>query len=143
MGNLLATGTVPSGAAGSLVSGFRFVPITPVILGVGAYAIGSFDNGTSPDPFLFSVQSITPIAGLSFGPGALFTNANSLTRPTRPYRNLAFLRPNFVVGTPTAVPEPGALGITLLGLAIVMGAFYHFRRRALSKLSPALTLLSC
>jgi hypothetical protein len=134
-GNLLATGTVPSGALGSLASGFRFVAITPVILDVGAYTIGGFDDGTSPDQFLFSVQSITPIAGLSFGPGTLFTNANSLTRPTTPVPEFGmngFFGPNFLVGTPTTVPEPGALGITLLGLAIVMGGFYHSRRRALS-----------
>jgi hypothetical protein len=132
VGSLLAAGTVPSGAAGSLVSGFRFVPITPVILGAGAYTIGGYDNGTSPDPFLFQVQSITPVAGLSFGPGTLFTNANSLTRPTTAvpeFNQNGFFGPNFLVGTPTAIPEPGALGITLLGLAIVF-AFSKSRRCA-------------
>jgi Domain of unknown function (DUF4082) len=123
VGNLLATGTVPSGTGGSLVSGFRFAAITPVILGVGAYTIGGFDTGTSSDQFLFSVQSVTPIAGLSFGPGTLFINANSLTRPTTPVPEFGmngFFGPNFLVGTSTAIPEPGAIGTTLLGLALVL-----------------------
>jgi len=37
IGNLLATATVPSGGAGALVNGFRFVPITPVTLGAGFF----------------------------------------------------------------------------------------------------------
>jgi hypothetical protein len=138
VGNLLVGGTVPSGVTGSLVSGFRFVPITPLILGVGAYTIGGFDPGTSPDPFLFSVQSITPIAGLSFGPGTVFTNADSLTRPTTPVPEFSnkngFFGPNFLVGTgATAIPEPGAIGTTLLGLATVIGAFLATRRRGPGK----------
>ena len=133
LGNLLTTGTVPSGTAGSLVSGFRFLPITPLILGVGAYTIGGFDPGASPDPFLFSVQSITPIAGLSFGPGTLFTNADSLTRPATPVPEFSnkngFFGPNFLVGASTAIPEPGGLGTTLLGLVTVIGASFASRSR--------------
>jgi hypothetical protein len=131
VGSLLAAGTVPSGSVGSLVGGFRFVPVTPVILGPGAYTIGGFDTGASADPFLFQVQSITAIAGLSFGPGTLFINSDSLTRPTTPvpeFNQNGFFGPNFLVGTPTAVPEPGAWGITFLGSVVILGGFHCERR---------------
>jgi hypothetical protein len=124
VGNLVAAVTVPSGTAANLVSGFRFTPINPVTLGVGAFTIGGYANVTSPDPFRFEVQSITPIAGLSFGPANLFSRADSLTRPTTPaeaFNQFGYFGPNFLVSSPTQIPEPGALGITLLGLMIVMG----------------------
>src|SRR5258707_2309265 len=65
-GNLVAMATVPSGAAATLMNGFRFVPITPVVLGIGAFRIGGYANGTSPDAFRFEVQSITTVPALSF-----------------------------------------------------------------------------
>jgi hypothetical protein len=123
VGNLVATATVPSGAAANLVSGFRFIPINPVILSVGAFSIGGYANVTSPDPFRFEVQSITTVAGLLFGPANLFSRADSLTRPTTPaeaFNQFGYFGPNFLVSTPAAIPEPGAVGLTLLGLMIVM-----------------------
>ncbi|HXA50526.1 MAG TPA: hypothetical protein VNV86_09500 [Candidatus Acidoferrum sp.] len=131
IGNLLATATVPSGGAGALVNGFRFVPITPVTLGAGFFTIGGFANGTSPDPFRFQVPTLTPVAGLSFGPPVLFTRAASLARPTSQADvfNNGYFGPNFLVGTATpTVPEPAAIGITLLGLAMVF-VFSQSRRR--------------
>ena len=136
VGNLLATATVPSGGVGDLVNGFRFVPITPVTLGAGFFTIGGFANATSPDPFRFQVQTFTPVAGLSFGPPVLFTRADSLARPTMRadvFTN-GYFGANFLVGTPaTTTPEPAALGITLLGLVMVVAC----SQRAFGRLKPA------
>jgi len=123
-GTLVAEATVPSGIAATLVSGFRFVPISPVSLSAGAFTIGAYANGTSPDPFRFEVPSFTPVAGLSFGPVDLFTRGDSLTRPTTAadvFTQGGYFGPNFLVSAPTEIPEPGTIGITLMGLAIVTG----------------------
>jgi hypothetical protein len=129
IGNLITQATVPSGTAANLVSGFRFVPIAPVVLIAGAYSIGGYANVTSPDQFRFEVSSVTTIAGLSFGRANLFTQGNSLTRPTTPADAFSldgYFGPDFLVSSPTIVPEPGNIGMSLLGLAIVMGC--RFRR---------------
>jgi len=130
IGNLVAEATVPSGATTDLVSGFRFVPIDPVVLGPDAYTIGGYANATSPDQFRFEVSSVTTVAGLSFGPANLFTKANSLTLPTTPaeaFSQDGYFGPDFIVSSPTAtVPEPDSIGMLLLGLAILMGR--RFRR---------------
>jgi hypothetical protein len=126
VGNLLATATVPSGTAATFVSGFRFVPITPVMLSAGAFTIGGYANVTSPDPFRFEVPFITAVEGLSFGPVDLFTRADTLARPTTPadvFTQAGYFGPNFLVSTSAVVPEPGTVGITLLGIAIMMGVF--------------------
>jgi hypothetical protein len=122
VGTLIAEATVPSGSTASLVSGFRFVPIAPVVLGPGAYSIGGASL-TSPDPVRFDVSSVTTVAGLSFGPAHLFTQANSLTLPTTPVPEFVdgYFGPDFMVSGPvTTIPEPDDIGVSLLGLAIVM-----------------------
>jgi hypothetical protein len=129
VGNLIAQATVPAGNAGTLVSGFRFVAIPPVSLSPGAYSIGGYANGTSPDQFRFEVPSITTIAGLSFGPTDLFTRADSLSRPTTKadvFTLNGFFGPDFMVSTTTTqIPEPGGPGLALLGLAIVMARVFR------------------
>lgn len=128
LGNLIAEATVPGGTAGALVNGFRFVSITPVVLNPGAYSIGGYANMTSPDEFRFEVSSVATVAGLSFGPANLYTQADSLTRPTTKadaFSQDGFFGPDFLVSGPvTVVPEPAGAGISLLGLAIIVG----FRR---------------
>ena len=123
IGILLAEATVPSGATADLLSGFRFVSIAPVILGAGAYSIGGYANATSPDEFRFEVQSVTTVAGLSFGLATanLYTKADSLTRPTTKadaFSQYGYFGPNFEVSSPTTVPEPS--GMSLMGLLVMM-----------------------
>jgi hypothetical protein len=130
IGSLLAEAMVPSGATAALVSGFRFVPILPVVLGPGAYSIGGYANDTSPDEFRFEVSSLTTIAGLSFGPANLYTKADSLTRPTTKadaFSQDGYFGPNFEVSSPTSVPEPTGFGASLIGLLAIVLVF-RFRR---------------
>jgi hypothetical protein len=130
LGNLLAEATVPAGTTAALVSGFRFVPISPVLLNPGSYSIGGYANMTSPDEFRFEVSSASTVAGLTFGPADLFTQADSLARPTTKadvFSQDGYFGPDFLVSGPvTTVPEPGDIGMSLLGLAVVMGI--RFRR---------------
>jgi Domain of unknown function (DUF4082) len=134
IGDLVAEATVPSGSTADLVSGFRFVPIAPVVLGPDTYSVGGYANATSPDEFRFEVPLVTTVPGLSFGPANLFTQADSLTQPITPadaFSQDGYFGPDFMVSSPTGVPEPSDIGISLLALAaIVMGR--HFRRAASS-----------
>ena len=51
-GTLLASTVLPSGMAGTLVSGFRYVPIAPVLLTPGSYRVGAlFSSGADPVVF--------------------------------------------------------------------------------------------
>jgi hypothetical protein len=137
IGTLLAEATVPSGATTDLLSGFRFVSISPVILSPGAYSIGAYANDTSPDEFRFEVQSVTTIAGLSFGLANLYTKADSLTQPTTKadaFSQDGYFGPNFEVGSPTTVPEPGGIGVSLTGLVAIVLVF-RFRRGSLAEVS--------
>ena len=131
IGNLLAEATVPAGTTAALVSGFRFVPITPVALNPGAYSIGGYANSTSPDEFRFEVSSVSTVAGLSFGLANLYTQADSLAQPTTKadaFSQDGYFGPDFLVSGPVAgVPEPGTIGVSLVGLAVVIG--FGVRRR--------------
>ena len=130
IGSLLAEGVVPSGTTAALVSGFRFVPIPPVVLGPGAYSIGGYANDTSPDEFRFEVSLVTTVAGLSFGPANLYTKADSLTRPTTKadaFSQDGYFGPNFEVSSPTSVPEPDGIGASLIGL-LAIALVFRFRR---------------
>jgi hypothetical protein len=134
IGILLAEATVPSGATADLLSGFRFVSISPVILSPGAYSIGGYANDTSPDEFRFEVQSVTTIAGLSFGLANLYTKGDSLTQPTTKadaFSQDGYFGPNFEVGSPTTTaPEPDGIGVSLTGLVAIV---LTFRLRALGR----------
>jgi Domain of unknown function (DUF4082) len=122
-GNLLASTTVPAGVGGTSVSGFRFVPIAPLLLGPGLFTIGGYANATSPDPFRLPVPSGATISGLSIVTSDLFTRADALSRPaTQADALTAFgaFGPDFLVSAVTEIPEPGGIVTTLVGLAIVM-----------------------
>jgi hypothetical protein len=125
LGKLIAEATVPAGNTTVLVSGFRFIPIAPVVLNPGAYSIGGYANSTSPDEFRFEVSSVATVAGLSFGQANLYTKADSLARPTTQpdvFSQGGYFGPDFLVSGPvTTVPEPADVGMSLLGLAVVMG----------------------
>lgn len=127
-GDLLATATVPSGTAATLMSGFRFVPIAPLLLSPGAFTIGAYANATSADPFRWQVPSVTPVAALSFGTANLFTHGDTLALPTTPadvFGPSGYFGPNFLVSTPTAIPEPGGIGTTLPGLGVMIGILFY------------------
>jgi hypothetical protein len=129
LGDLIAEATVPAGSTATLMSGFRFVSITPVVLNPGAYSIGGYADSTSPDEFRFEVPSVETVAGLSFGQDNLYTQADSLAQPTSQADVLSqggYFGPDFLVSGPvTTVPEPGDIGLSLLGLALVIGVRFR------------------
>jgi Domain of unknown function (DUF4082)/PEP-CTERM motif len=131
-GTLLGSATVPSGTAGMLVDGFRFVSVTPFTLGAGAYAIGAYGNQTSLDAFEFGLGGSTTIPALTLG-GAVEAASlpNTLTFPTSPegFATQGYFGPNFMVAT---IPEPST--ISLLALAFGLAGFFKAMRRTPSTL---------
>jgi hypothetical protein len=97
-GSLLFSATVPSGTSGTLVDGFRFVPIPATVLPPGTYRIAGYANSTSLDDFRFGVPSSTTIPGLAVG-GAFEAGGNSLAFPNQnvgPSAVQGYFGPNFL-----------------------------------------------
>jgi hypothetical protein len=124
-GTLLASATVPAGAPSLVIDGFDFVPIAPIVLGPGSYAVGAYGLSTSPDNFEFGESGSTTISGLALG-GAVEIFATGLTFPSTPesFATQGYFGPDFLVAT---IPEPATVGLAALALGLI--AFYSARRR--------------
>lgn len=127
-GTLLASATVPAGSAGMLNSGFRFAPISPLVLTVGAT--------------YFVAAEVTVAAGDTWTVDPLVFNvAPEITYDSRRYQGYVgtLLFPNLVgsnsIGyfggnfefVPSAVPEPGTFTLLALG-GLALAGFRRFRR---------------
>jgi hypothetical protein len=128
-GQLLVSGTVPAGTAGTLVNQFYYVSVTTTVLGPGTYDIGA--NYTqypgSTDNYLANASGFNTATGIKFNmaeysadnSGGLLTDPNSISASF--FTNGVF-GPNFEfsAATTTAVPEPCTmllLGSGLVGIA--------------------------
>jgi hypothetical protein len=105
-GDLLASAVVPAGTAGTLVDGFRFETVAPLVLVPGDYTIGGYANVASTDIFDFADPSTVTIGGLTFGEH-LYTRGDSLTMPASPpsYPGAGYFGPDFMA-SPIPTPEP-------------------------------------
>jgi hypothetical protein len=127
-GILLASGTVASGTAGTLVNQFRYVSISPLLLGAGTYTIGAtWFPGAGTDTYIAgsSLTSFQTAPGITFL-GGEFIQAATLTLPTS---SSSFIDPS-MFGPNVTIPEPGTLillGSGLLGLALA-GSRKKFRK---------------
>ena len=126
---LKVSATVPSGTAGTLIDGFRYVTLaTPVPLGPGDYRTGAW-YGTDSDHYGYDAT------GLSFAPGL----SSFVTRCRVASFSLAYpsevdggaigrFGPNFLMTAdpPPVIPEPFTAGSAILGVAGLGG---YLRRR--------------
>lgn len=128
----LITGSVANGTSGTLIGGFRYSAISPVLLPAGTYAVA----GTSPTA---GDNSTTNVAG-----GNLFTDpsityiqsreqdgTNSLVFPGSPGGS-----PNGIFGASfefVAVPEPSTWA--LMGISVIGAAAFMYRRMTRNKLA--------
>ena len=119
---LLASATVPNGTAGTLISGFRFQAISPLMLTSGtAYRVGAFYSLTG-DKLRNAIP--TPAADINMVINTKTNNSDvSLTYPSglnNAWRSTA----NFTY----LVPEPSSLVLAALALLSLLA--HGHRRRA-------------
>jgi len=118
---LLASAIVPSGTAGTLDSGFRFVAITPIVLAANTeYLVGAF-NGNNTDPITrFATATTDPRITLgSTRFDSTFTGV--FTAPTGAQGTSfddGYFGPNFQIDG--NVPEPGAITLVASGIVLVI-----------------------
>jgi hypothetical protein len=133
-GALLVSATVPSGPPTSLLDGFSFISVAPVVLGAGTYEIGAYASENSTDDFLFDVTGSSSVPQLTLGEPAE-TFGNALTEPAGlvPSVTQGYFGPDFLVSQ--VVPEPSSAPF---GLALVIfGWLVHIGRRRRSLPSRA------
>ena len=125
-----AQGTVPSGTAGTLANGFRYVSIVPVLLAAGNYTIGAHFT-FSNDDVVFDA-TITTASGVTYN-GSRNTLGNAFP-PSDPGNHAnSYFGPNFqFTDLPTnGVPDAGStLTVFLLGLTATVGPKFFVRRSA-------------
>jgi hypothetical protein len=120
-GTLEAQGTVPSGTAGTLTDGFRYVSIAPVMLSAGSYTIGAF-YATGTDLVIGPASTITTAPGVTYSgtrsvAGNAFPAGNSLAASN------GYFGPNFQFTAATSAPDTGStLGLLSLSVVALLGA---------------------
>jgi len=118
---LLASAIVPSGTAGTLDSGFRFVAITPLVLAANTeYLAGAF-NGDNTDP-ITRYATATTDSRITLGStryDLVFTGV--FTAPTGTQGtdfDDGYFGPNFQIGDD--VPEPGTIALVAGGILLAI-----------------------
>ena len=126
-GTVLASTTVPAGTGAPLSGGFRYNPITSVVLAPGTYVVAG--KSTSTDQVVFELTGGTQMV---FAPGITFVRnrhngANSFSFPSTSQVNIdmGMFAASFQFGSASA-PEPGTLALVALGMA---GGLVARRRR--------------
>ncbi len=141
-GTLLASTTIPAGAVATLVDGYRYMPITPVLIPPGAFPIPSHFTALVAAEYSIGDADdlVTPLLGGYVGPVFATSYDGS---PTRGFYGLgaglpfpsqhlpvpegstgpAFLEVNFQFNV-VQVPEPS------VSLLLVPGLLYLFLRRS-------------
>lgn len=119
----LVSTTIAAGSGATLLNNFRYVSVTPTILGAGTYNIGAYYT-TTVDNINSTGSTVTPASGVTFNFNR-FIGGASLANPTTANVSNGFFGPNF-----QTVPEP-ATGLLALGGAAVLLA--RRRRAALSR----------
>jgi hypothetical protein len=123
-GTLLTQVTIPAGTSGTVIDGFRYVPIAPLLLSAGDYTIGGYYTVSegNADDFVGFANSIHTASGVTYvGSRADFFPFGVFGFPADDIFDIprSYFGPNFQFTT--SVPDSGStvslLGFGLLGLA--------------------------
>ncbi len=131
VGVLQGSAVVPAGTSAALLDGFRFVAVTPFVLGPGDYAIGAFGAADSTDEFLFALSGSVTMPGLTLGAAVQSPfSETSLAFPSvlRAFASEGYFGANFLAEVDSnidPIPEPSTLSL----LALALGVGYLRRRK--------------
>ena len=126
-GALLGSTTLGAGASGTLLSGFRYNSITPMVLGVGTYQVGALFTDGGDALFFPGTGTVTTIAGVTYNSGAFSTGGTlanpSVTGTAAP----SYIGPNLLLEMAGAVPEASTWAMMIAGFGM---AGFGLRRRS-------------
>jgi hypothetical protein len=139
-GTLLASSTVPAGTTGTLIDGYRYVPIDPVVLALkfpfsviiaAQYTAGDVDDLVSPSPVwnwsvMYPMATLFPSYGW-YGLGSDFPFPSQQTQPASEGTvGRGFWEVNFRY---VVVPEPSSVALLSGGLLLFVALKRRFRCR--------------
>jgi hypothetical protein len=117
-GSALVSANVPAGTAATLVDGFRYISIAPMLLLPGTYVISAYYPTASFDTSISNASSITGFGPVTYGGSrSVLNNVFPSGNATVPAPNGHF-GPNFQFGT--SVPEFVSTWPLLLGSVLVL-----------------------
>jgi Domain of unknown function (DUF4082)/PEP-CTERM motif len=127
-GNLLASATVPSGTAGLLDSGYRFVSISPLALTASStYYVGAVYFSNDNDGWLQDPLTLVTAPEITYLSRQYESSSGSLVFPDLAGSGTTgYFGANFEFGDSSPVPEPSTIALFSAGLGIVLAA----RKRA-------------
>jgi hypothetical protein len=117
----MAQAVIPAGTGTTLINGFRYVSIAPVLVPAGTYKIFTFYVDSPSDPII-AQAAITSASGV-FYDGS--TSDVGFTFPSGNFFGFSsgYFGPNFEFTTGVVTPDSGStvslLGCALLGLAVL------------------------
>ena len=124
----LASAVLPAGTGAALLSGWRYVNVAPITLGIGDYVVaGTHSAGAdnySDYPMVYTVLPEITYRGSRF----VALEDTNLAFPTETYAMFGYFGGNFVGGSGTeTVPEPATYGLFAAGA--LLGVVVWRRRR--------------
>jgi hypothetical protein len=120
-GAALAAANIPAGLSGTLVDGFRYVSIAPLLLLPGTYVISAYYPTSSFDTSISNASSVSGFGPVTYtGSRSVLNNVFPTNNATVPAPNGHF-GPNFQFGVATVPEFTSTWPLLLLSFLLLLG----------------------